>query len=173
MTATIYCDGACKGNPGPGGWGCYVRYDFGTRSDDIHTPSIWSKYGGEIDTTNNRMELMAIIESLKLVRKGIEITIFMDTSYGLNGIIKGKEGSLTKKGVFPGWLGNWLKKDWKTANGAPVKNKDLWEAIIDICGIHIDAGSKLKFKWIKGHSGNEGNDKADELANLGVDYIRR
>jgi ribonuclease HI len=139
----IYTDGACRGNPGKGGWGAILRYK-GTLKE-LH--------GGEQETTNNRMELMAAISALEALKKPCEVDLHIDSKYVLDGITK--------------WLPNWKKSGWKTAAKAPVKNDDLWKRLDIAIQPH-----KINWQWIKGHSGNAGNDRADALANLGIDSLR-
>lgn len=138
----IYTDGACRGNPGIGGWGAILSYN-GTQKEI---------YGGEQDTTNNRMELRAVIESLKVLKKPSDITINSDSKYVLSGITE--------------WMPNWKKRNWKTASRKPVKNVDLWQQLDDLIQQHT-----IEWLWVKGHSGNTGNDRADVLANLGIDTL--
>jgi ribonuclease HI len=135
----IYSDGACKGNPGPGGWGALM-------SSGEHRKEL---YGGELETTNNRMELTAVIESLKALKKPSAVRIFTDSQY-------------VKKGVQE-WLVGWKARGWRTADKKPVKNVDLWQSLEPLLALH-----KIEWRWVKGHSGNPGNERADELANLGV-----
>jgi ribonuclease HI len=139
----IYTDGACKGNPGPGGWGGWIS--FGEQEKRI--------CGGENDTTNNRMELSGAIEGLKALTEACKVTLYTDSSYVQKGITQ--------------WLAGWKKKGWKTASKQPVKNKDLWQALDDECQRH-----DIEWKWVKGHAGIKGNEIADELANLGIEKIR-
>ena len=144
MTAVIiYTDGACKGNPGPGGWGALLSY--GEHSKELS--------GGELDTTNNRMELRAAIEGLSALKKACDVTLFTDSQYVKNGV--------------QSWMANWKKNGWKTSARKPVKNEDLWR-LLDEQVIKHD----VKWKWVKGHSGDPGNEKADELANKGMDEYR-
>ena len=138
----IYTDGACRGNPGIGGWGASLQYN-GTKKEI---------YGGELETTNNRMELTAVIEALKLLKEPTELTINSDSKYVLSGINE--------------WLPNWKKRNWKTASRKPVKNVDLWQQLDALAQPHT-----IKWVWVKGHSGNVGNDRADELANMGIDSL--
>ncbi len=136
----IYTDGACRGNPGPGGWGVVLSYKGTTKE----------LYGGEKETTNNRMELTAVINALEALTKPCEVQLHSDSKYVLQGITE--------------WLENWKKRGWKTANKSAVKNEDLWR--------RLDAARlphNIEWLWVKGHSGNNGNDRADQLANLGVD----
>ena len=136
----IYTDGACKGNPGPGGWGALVV--DGENKSEI--------FGGEPSTTNNRMEILAVIMALKTIITDSEITVFTDSKYVQKGISE--------------WIGNWKINGWRTSNKKAVKNKDLW--------IELDSlASKLRINWmwVKGHSGHVGNDRADYLANKGID----
>lgn len=141
-TIEIYTDGACKGNPGPGGWGALLRYGD-------HEKRL---YGGELDTTNNRMELTAAIEALKALKKPCQVELTTDSVYVKNGINQ--------------WLKNWKAKGWKTANKKAVKNKDLWQALDEQVVKH-----QINWHWVKGHSGHAENEIADELANLGVDKV--
>lgn len=139
----IYTDGACKGNPGPGGWGAWITFEE-------HEKRLC---GGENDTTNNRMELSGAIEGLKALTEACKVTLYTDSSYVQKGITQ--------------WLAGWKKKGWKTASKQPVKNKDLWQALDDECQRH-----EIEWKWVKGHAGIKGNEIADELANLGIEKIR-
>ena len=135
----IYTDGACKGNPGVGGWGALILQD----DKNIEL------FGGENETTNNRMELMAVIMALKEMSPSEELTIYTDSTYVQKGISE--------------WIKNWKVNNWRSSNKKPVKNKDLW--------MQLDEASysrKINWEWVKGHAGNEGNEKADELANKGV-----
>ena len=138
----IYTDGACRGNPGPGGWGALLIYKDANKTI----------YGGEIDTTNNRMEMTAIIEALKTVKMDCNITLYTDSKYVMDGITK--------------WLPNWKKKGWITSNKKPVKNKDLWQILEESISKH-----NIEWQWVKGHAGIPGNEKADELANQGIDEL--
>lgn len=135
----IWTDGACKGNPGPGGWGVFMRW--GDRTKEM--------CGGDVSTTNNRMELTAVIEALHAIKRPVPMTIFLDSQYVRNGIEK--------------WMDGWKKKGWRTASGSAVKNVDLWQALDDLIARH-----DIEWEWVKGHAGIEGNEKADELANRGV-----
>jgi ribonuclease HI len=138
----IYTDGACRGNPGIGGWGASLNYN-GKRKEI---------YGGEPETTNNRMEMTAVIEALKALKEPSYLIINSDSKYVLNGINE--------------WLPNWKKRNWKTASRKPVKNVDLWQALDALTQAHT-----IEWVWVKGHSGNLGNDRADELANMGIDSL--
>jgi len=140
----IYTDGACRGNPGPGGWGVLLRYKG--KEKTLH--------GGEVNTTNNRMELTAVIKALEsLNRPGCQVRIFSDSKYVLNGINE--------------WIANWKKRGWKTAAKKPVLNVALWQELDALVAQH-----DIEWQWVKGHSGDPGNEKADELANLGIDELR-
>tara|TARA_A100000171_G_scaffold52008_2_gene68539 strand:+ start:194 stop:637 length:444 start_codon:yes stop_codon:yes gene_type:complete len=140
----IYTDGACRGNPGPGGWGVLLRYKG--KEKTLH--------GGEANTTNNRMELTAVIKALEsLNRPGCQVRIFSDSKYVLNGINE--------------WIANWKKRGWKTAAKKPVLNVALWQELDALVAQH-----DIEWQWVKGHSGDPGNEKADELANLGIDELR-
>ncbi|NNL53691.1 MAG: ribonuclease HI [Woeseia sp.] len=138
----IYTDGACRGNPGPGGWGAILI--AGTRRKTLH--------GGESSTTNNRMELTAAIEALNALRGKRDVRLFTDSKYVMDGV---KE-----------WMPNWKKRGWKTANKKPVKNKDLWQALDEATARH-----EIEWRWVRGHTGNPGNEAADELANRGIDEL--
>ncbi len=139
----IYTDGACKGNPGPGGWGVVLRYGQ-------HEKRL---YGGQKMTTNNQMELMAAIEGLKILKESCEVKLTTDSQYVRKGITE--------------WLHNWKKNGWRTAAKAPVKNADLWQQLDEQCQRH-----KVTWFWVKGHSGHPENELADQLANLGVEELR-
>ncbi len=136
----IYSDGACRGNPGPGGWGALLRYDG-------HEKRL---YGAEPQTTNNRMELKATIEALRALREPCEVTVWTDSQY-------------VKKGMTE-WLPGWKAKGWKTAARAPVKNADLWQELEQAASRH-----RVDWQWVKGHAGHEGNEEADRLANQAID----
>ena len=138
----IYTDGACKGNPGPGGWGALLRCNG-------HEKEL---FGGERDTTNNRMELTAVISGLVALSRPCQVIVYTDSQYVKNGITE--------------WIHNWKKRGWKTAAKAPVKNADLWQALDASCGRH-----EIEWRWVKGHAGHEFNERADSLANRGVDSI--
>ena len=136
----IYTDGACKGNPGPGGWGALIIY--ASEEKEI--------YGGENLTTNNRMELKAVIMALREINSGRDITIFTDSSYVQKGISE--------------WIFKWKQNGWRSSNRKPVKNKDLWVDLDD-----ISSKFTIKWEWLKGHSGDPGNERADYLANKGCE----
>jgi len=138
----VFTDGACKGNPGPGGWGALLRYGEVERE----------LFGGEPDTTNNRMELQAAIEALKALREPCEVSLTTDSVYVKNGITQ--------------WLEGWKKKGWKTAGRKPVKNVDLWQALDEQNQRH-----RVSWFWVKGHSGHRENEIADQLANRGIDAL--
>ena len=138
-TVEIFTDGACSGNPGPGGWGALLLY--GSHEKEIT--------GGEFETTNNRMELMAAIEALKTLKKPCKVKLSTDSSYVKDGITQ--------------WIFNWQKNGWKTANKKPVKNSDLWQDLLEASKTH-----DLEWAWVKGHSGHPENERADELANQGM-----
>ena len=135
----IYTDGACKGNPGPGGWGALLQYN--QHKKEIN--------GFSLETTNNIMELTAVIEALSIIKKTSDITIITDSNYVKDGITK--------------WVDNWKNKGWKTANKKPVKNKELWEKLDSLRNNH-----NITWEWVRGHTGNPGNEKADELANQAI-----
>ncbi len=135
----IYTDGACSGNPGPGGWGALLEY--GGKKKEL--------YGGEADTTNNRMELIAAIEALAALKKPCNVTLYTDSVYVKDGITI--------------WIHNWRKNNWRTAAKKPVKNADLWQQLEAAHQRH-----EMNWQWIKGHAGHEGNERADELARMGI-----
>lgn len=137
---TIYTDGACRGNPGPGGWGVLLRADQ-------HEKTLC---GGERETTNNRMELMAAIQGLEALKKPCKVALFTDSKYVKDGISS--------------WIVNWKKRGWKTAAKKPVKNDDLWKRLDLARGRH-----EVDWRWVKGHAGDPGNERADQLANQGLD----
>ena len=137
----IYTDGACKGNPGPGGWGVYLR--SGAVEKDL--------FGGEAQTTNNRMELMAVIEALRALKRPCHVLMYMDSEYVRKGITE--------------WLAGWKARGWKTAAKHPVKNVDLWQALDQAVQ---NGGHQIEWRWVKGHAGDPGNERADALANRGV-----
>jgi ribonuclease HI len=139
----IYTDGACKGNPGPGGWGAWLR-------SGGHEREIW---GGEAQTTNNRMELTAVIESLVTLKTPSRVTLHLDSEYVRNGITS--------------WIHNWKRRGWRTASNQAVKNVDLWQRLDDLTQAH-----QIDWRWVRGHAGDEGNERADALANRGVEEVR-
>ena len=140
MKYKIYTDGACSGNPGPGGWGAVI-FDQDDKQKNIS--------GSEKNTTNNRMELLAAIMSLKKIKSNSEVVIFTDSTYVKNGITE--------------WMKNWKKNGWKNSNKKPVKNKDLWVKLDKLC-----ESNSVSWKWVKGHSYNEFNNLADELATKAI-----
>ena len=143
-TVEIYTDGACRGNPGPGGWG--VVLIAGNHRRTLH--------GGEPETTNNRMELTAAIESLNALKNKQKVVLYTDSRYVMHGITE--------------WMPNWKRRGWKTAARKPVKNRDLWQVLDEAIKRH-----NIEWKWVKGHDGNAGNEEADALANLGIDELEK
>lgn len=139
---TIYTDGGCRGNPGPGGWGVWLLWGE-------HEKSL---KGGEHDTTNNRMELMAAIQALRALKRPCKVKLWTDSEYVRKGITE--------------WIHGWIKRGWKTASKAPVKNADLWRSLLEETRRH-----EVEWHWVKGHSGVEGNEKADSLANEAIDEL--
>lgn len=137
---TIYTDGACRGNPGPGGWGAWLRWG-------AHEKELW---GGEPLTTNNRMELTAVIEALSALRRASRIELHTDSQYVRQGITA--------------WIHQWKRRGWTTADRKPVKNVDLWQRLDALASAH-----HVDWRWVKGHAGDPGNERADALANRGVD----
>ena len=142
-TVIIYTDGACKGNPGPGGWGALLRWNG-------HEKKLC---GGETLTTNNRMELMGAIMALESLREPCEATLFTDSNYVKQGLNE--------------WLPNWKARGWRTADKKPVKNQDLWQRLDTAAARH-----KVDWRWVKGHAGDPGNEAADQLANEGLEAHR-
>lgn len=138
-TITIYTDGACKGNPGPGGWGAWLRVG-------AHEKELW---GGERLTTNNRMELTAVIEALGVLRKPSQVAVYTDSAYVKNGITQ--------------WIHAWKQRGWRTADKQPVKNEELWRKLDALAQQH-----RVSWHWVKGHAGDPGNERADLLANRGA-----
>ncbi|MDE1942458.1 MAG: ribonuclease HI [Betaproteobacteria bacterium] len=139
----IYTDGACKGNPGPGGWGALLAYQ-GTERE---------LFGGEAHTTNNRMELTAVIEALKALKRSCQVSLYTDSQYVQKGIME--------------WIKGWERNGWKTASRQPVKNADLWRELSQEVARH-----QVEWHWVKGHAGHPGNERADRLANRGIEGIR-
>lgn len=137
---SAFTDGACRGNPGPGGWGVVLR--AGAREKEL--------CGGELQTTNNRMELTAAIEALKALKKPSRVALYTDSTYVRSGIME--------------WVPAWRARGWRTADRKPVKNQDLWETLSEIAARH-----EVTWHWVKGHSGHPENERADELANRGLD----
>jgi len=135
----IYTDGACKGNPGPGGWGAWMRH--GAHEREL--------FGGERCTTNNRMELTAVIQALSCLKRHCEVDLYTDSEYVRQGITT--------------WIRGWKARGWKTADRRPVKNMDLWQALDELAAAH-----QVQWHWVKGHSGDVGNERADALANKGA-----
>ncbi|WP_342617248.1 ribonuclease HI [Rhodoferax sp. GW822-FHT02A01] len=139
----IYTDGACKGNPGPGGWGVLLRSPDGSEKE---------LFGGELGTTNNRMEMTAVIEALAALKRPCAVVLHLDSQYVLKGITE--------------WLAGWKAKGWKTAAKQPVKNVDLWQRLDALVST---SGHTIDWRWVKGHAGDPGNERADALANKGVE----
>ena len=140
----IFSDGACKGNPGPGGWGAVLR--FTTSGGDVHEKEL---YGGEALTTNNRMELTAAVRALEALKRPCSVVVHTDSRYVMDGITK--------------WIVGWKQKGWVNAAKAPVKNKDLWLALDAARQPH-----EVDWRWVRGHSGHVENERADQLANRGI-----
>ncbi|WP_308911903.1 ribonuclease HI [Pseudokordiimonas caeni] len=139
-TVVIYTDGACSGNPGPGGWGAVLEWNG-------HEKEL---SGGAFETTNNRMELTAAIEALNALTRPCKVILHTDSTYVKDGITK--------------WIHGWQSRGWKTADKKPVKNADLWQALLD-----AEAPHTIEWKWVKGHAGHDGNERADELARMGME----
>lgn len=142
MSIEIYTDGACKGNPGPGGWGALLRYND-------HEKTI---YGAEAHTTNNRMELMAAIQALQALKRSMDVDLFTDSQYLRLGMTQ--------------WMAQWKKKGWINSKREPVKNADLWQLLDELAGKH-----KIKWHWVKGHAGHPENELADQLANRAIEEL--
>jgi ribonuclease HI len=141
---TAYTDGACKGNPGPGGWGVQLSWNGHVRE----------LCGGEADTTNNRMELMAAIQALESLKEACNVVLQTDSTYVMKGITE--------------WMPGWRRKNWRTADGKPVKNVDLWQRLDAARTRH-----QVDWRWVKGHAGDPGNEAADRLANQGIAQLRK
>jgi ribonuclease HI len=138
-TVIVYTDGACKGNPGPGGWGAWLR--SGEHEKEL--------FGGERSTTNNRMELTAVIEALASLKRSCRVAVYTDSEY-------------VRKGMTE-WMSGWQRRGWKTADGKPVKNMELWQRLDALRKLH-----EVDWHWVRGHTGDPGNERADALANRGV-----
>ena len=138
----MYTDGACRGNPGPGGWGALITFEDSTKE----------VFGGKLDVTNNQMELSAAIEGLASLKEPCHVDLFTDSKYVMDGITQ--------------WIHNWKKNNWRTAAKKNVKNKELWQRLDELINFHL-----VQWHWVKGHSGDEGNEMADLLANKGIDSI--
>ena len=138
----IYTDGACRGNPGPGGWGALIKFDAAEKEI----------FGGQNNTTNNQMELSAAIEGLSILKEPCNVELFTDSKYVMDGITQ--------------WIQNWKKNNWKTSAKKEVKNKELWQQLDQLMSYH-----QVQWHWVKGHSGDPGNETADLLANKGIDSI--
>jgi ribonuclease HI len=143
-TVEIYTDGACKGNPGPGGWGVLLK--SGSVEKEL--------FGGERETTNNRMEMMAVIQALEALKRPCHVILHADSQYVLKGINE--------------WLAGWKARGWKTASKQPVKNVDLWQRLDSLLS---QTEHRIEWRWVKGHDGDPGNERADALANLGVAQV--
>jgi len=139
----IYTDGACRGNPGPGGWGVVLRYKGREKT----------LYGGETHTTNNRMELMAAIAGLEALKRHSHVALTTDSQYVKRGITE--------------WMSDWKRRGWKTADRKPVKNVDLWQRLDDLVGKH-----QVSWHWVRGHTGHFDNERADSLANQAIDELQ-
>jgi len=142
-TVRIHTDGACKGNPGRGGWGALLQ--FGDHEREL--------FGGEAHTTNNRMELTAVIRALEALKRPCRVEVHTDSEYVKNGITE--------------WLPAWKRRGWKTADRKPVKNVDLWHALDALAALH-----EVRWHWVRGHAGHDGNERADALANRGAAAVR-
>ncbi len=140
----IHTDGACKGNPGPGGWGVLLKSG--------HTEK--ELFGGELATTNNRMELTAVIEALAALKRPCQVSLYLDSEYVRKGITE--------------WIHGWKARGWRTASKQPVKNVELWQRLDELVAT---AGHDIEWHWVRGHAGNPGNERADALANRGVDQV--
>ena len=138
----VFTDGACKGNPGPGGWGAVLKFNGSEKE----------LFGGEETTTNNRMELMAVISSLQALKRSCDVAVTTDSQYVKNGITQ--------------WIHNWKRNGWRTAAKKPVKNDDLWKLLDEAVAQH-----QVSWHWVKGHSGHPENERADALANKGIEQL--
>ena len=141
-TVTVFPDGACRGNPGPGGWGVLISHDGVDKE----------LFGSEAQTTNNRMELLAAIHGLRATEHGAAVSVYTDSQYVRNGVTQ--------------WMANWKKNGWKTAGRKPVKNQDLWQQLDELAGARA-----VEWYWVRGHSGHPGNERADALANHAIDSL--
>ena len=139
---TVFPDGACRGNPGPGGWGVLISHDGVDKE----------LFGSEAQTTNNRMELLAAIQGLRATDSGATVSVYTDSQYVRNGVTQ--------------WMVNWKKNGWKTAARKPVKNQDLWQQLDEVAGARA-----VEWYWVRGHSGHPGNERADALANHAIDRL--
>ena len=142
---TIYTDGACSGNPGPGGWGAILMYQGNKKEIS----------GGKKNTTNNEMELTAVIEALKMLKFPCQVDLYSDSAYVVNAFLQN-------------WIGNWVKNNWKTSSKEPVKNQELWKELYELTKTH-----QVKFIKVKGHSDNEFNNRCDELARNAIDKVEK
>jgi len=142
----IYTDGACKGNPGPGGWGVLLKSASAQKE----------LFGGERSTTNNRMEMTAVIEALSALKRPCRVVLHVDSQYVLKGMTE--------------WLPGWKARGWKTASKEPVKNVDLWQRLDALVNA---GGHQIEWRWVRGHNGDPGNERADELANQGVALVQK
>jgi ribonuclease HI len=143
LPVTIYTDGACRGNPGPGGWGAILSR--GKQYKEL--------YGGEAETTNNRMELTAAIKALQALKRPLPVILYTDSKYLFQGMTQ--------------WLSKWKAKGWRKADEKPVENADLWKILDEAASVH-----DVQWSWVRGHNGNPGNERADALANMGIDAFR-
>lgn len=148
----IYADGACKGNPGPGGWGAVLRFTDGARQGGAAKLHEKELFGGESATTNNRMELTAAVRALEALKRPCRVKFFTDSRYVIQGITE--------------WIDGWKKRGWKNAAKQPVKNVDLWQALEAAAAAH-----EIEWRWVRGHAGDIDNERADALANRGVQSI--
>lgn len=139
----VYTDGACRGNPGPGGWGVLLR--MGGHEKEL--------FGGEVDTTNNRMELTAVIRALEALKRPVRVRVHTDSQYVQKGISE--------------WIHAWKKRGWLTADKRPVKNVELWRALDELASLH-----RVEWRWVKGHAGHAGNERADALARRGIATLK-
>jgi ribonuclease HI len=142
---TIHTDGACKGNPGPGGWGALL--ESGDSRKEL--------FGGELNTTNNRMEIMAVIQALSALKRPCHVSLYLDSEYVRKGITE--------------WIAGWKARGWRTSTKAPVKNVDLWQ---QLDALVAGSGHRIDWHWVRGHAGHAGNEQADALANRGVELVR-
>ena len=158
-----YADGSCKPKTRKGGWGIMMEYE------NENAIFKWTSYGNKSDTTNQEMELTGFLELLKLIPYCNEIEIYLDSQYVIQGVVRDNKGGIIQKWCNGGWISKWQKNSWITTAKTPVKHYKLWKNIMEMCNKHIDKNSTITLVWVKGHSGIEGNEIVDKLANKAVE----